>query len=252
MKIITVILILTICLSAFALPAAAKEGGGKDTGTAGPDNTGNGTGLNTAKTDEAANATPQVRETNRQEVREGNRSGISGEPPARNLTEGRPTGAGNMSVPYEQHGKSTATSGTATPVRAGWSKNDNEVRSAVHALLALENRTGGIGPEVSAIAREFNNSAEQTWQLEKRIQDRDAVSRFLFGGDQVSAAALANLTIQNQERIRQITALVNTGDIDTETRAQLEEQVRVIEQENTRLGQVASAEQQGRGLLSWL
>ncbi|MFH1106092.1 MAG: hypothetical protein V1731_02680, partial [Candidatus Aenigmatarchaeota archaeon] len=35
-------------------------------------------------------------------------------------------------------------------------KNQNKVRIAVHTLLAMENLTGGIGRNVSAIARDFN------------------------------------------------------------------------------------------------
>ncbi|MFY1644910.1 hypothetical protein ACK11Z_14360, partial [Methanoculleus bourgensis] len=37
-------------------------------------------------------------------------------------------------------------------------RDQNQVRLAVHTLLAAENRTGGIGRNISVIAREFNNS----------------------------------------------------------------------------------------------
>jgi len=127
--------------------------------------------------------------------------------------------------------------------------NQNEVRLAVHTLLAMENITGGIGPQVSLIARDFNNSAHATWQYEVRIQNRDAFSRFFFGGDRSSAGELANLTVQNQNRIRQIEQLLNTGTLDEETKTLLREQLQIMQQENTRLNQVSSSEQQNQGLL---
>ncbi len=45
-----------------------------------------------------------------------------------------------------------------SPERRVWVKNHNEVRIAVHTLLSMEDRTGGIGQNISALAREFNNS----------------------------------------------------------------------------------------------
>ncbi|MCK9307901.1 MAG: hypothetical protein M0P17_10290, partial [Methanoculleus sp.] len=44
-----------------------------------------------------------------------------------------------------------------TPGEKEFIPDRNRVRLAVHALLAAENRTGGIGQNVSAIAREVNN-----------------------------------------------------------------------------------------------
>ena len=57
-------------------------------------------------------------------------------------------------------------------------QNQNEVRLAVHALLSMENMTGGIGPEVSAIAKEYNNSIQASLQAEEKIQSRSSLRRF--------------------------------------------------------------------------
>ena len=49
-------------------------------------------------------------------------------------------------------------------------QNQNQVRLAVHSLLAMENLVGGIGKNVSQIARQFNNSVQATIRAEEKIQ----------------------------------------------------------------------------------
>ena len=56
-------------------------------------------------------------------------------------------------------------------------QNQNEVRLAVHSLLAMEDLTGGIGQEVSQIAREFDNSVQATIRAEEKIETRNRVLR---------------------------------------------------------------------------
>lgn len=139
-----------------------------------------------------------------------------------------------------------------TPVRSGWVNNENEVRSAVHTLLETENITGGIGPYVSAIARDFNNSASSAWKLEERIQGRNEIMRLFFGGDRDAAAELVNLTAQNKARIQQVLQLMNATTMDPDTRAMIQEQVRILQNEQTRLEQLAELEHKDRGLLGWI
>ncbi|OPY37136.1 MAG: hypothetical protein A4E35_01600 [Methanoregula sp. PtaU1.Bin051] len=265
MKRITVILIIAICLSILAMPVtAAGNEIGRPAGIALPSNDNQGQGDAVRKVvDRIEENVTQVRETIQEQLRNRNQTGKEVEPPVQNQTRERQEiqtalranetdAVRNTSVIRErilqERNVLNATLRNATPVRAGWVANDNEVRLAVHTLLAMEDITGGIGPQVSEIARDFNNSALQTWQLEEQIRSRDAFSRFFFGGDRVSAAELTHLTTENQNRIRQIEQLMNTAGLDTETRAMLEEQLRIMQEENARLGQVASAEQQSRGL----
>jgi hypothetical protein len=268
MKRMTAIIIIALCLLASALPAmAAQDGAARADGNNrqnddGPgQNDAAGKARDTAGTDET-----KVRETIQKEVRAENRTENRAETPALNRTgerletreELRLTGTPDRNATGErgqvrvERTAAGAIPGNATPARAGWTKNPNEVRLAVHTLLAMENLTGGIGTQVSSIARDFNNSAQKTWQLEARIESRDAFSRFLFGGDRASAAELAGLTVQNENRIRQIEQLVNDGTLDSATRAMLEEQLRILEAENTRLGQLSELELQDRGLLGWI
>jgi hypothetical protein len=139
-----------------------------------------------------------------------------------------------------------------TPERRSRVKNQNDVRLAVQTLLAMEDRTGGIGQNISAIAREFNNSVNMSEKLEQKIQDRTGIMRVFLGGDRDAAGQLANITSQNQARIQKIQQVMNTTTLDPDVRVFLEEQLQAMQNEETRLEQLATREQQDRGLFGWL
>jgi len=80
----------------------------------------------------------------------------------------------------------------ATPALRNVLKNQNQVRIAVHTLLATEKVIGGIGPQVSAIAREFNNSVMATIQAEERIRERSWFNRLLLGGERSGTRSGSN------------------------------------------------------------
>jgi hypothetical protein len=127
-------------------------------------------------------------------------------------------------------------------------KNENEVRIAVTTLLDVEDLSGGIGRNVSAIARDFNNSASSMSKLEDRIQSRNSFVRLLFGGDREAARELAAETARNNARIVELQQLINSASLDTELRATIEDQVRIIQLEQERLQQLSTREQEDRGL----
>ncbi|MDK2989198.1 MAG: hypothetical protein PWR16_727 [Methanoculleus sp.] len=127
----------------------------------------------------------------------------------------------------------------------------DRVRLAVHALLGAENRTGGIGENVSAIAREINNSVRKTFEAEEQIRTRHGFMRFLFGGDAQAARLIEEEAQRNQERATELRRLIENCTCDDETRTMLREQVRTIEQEQNRLRTLANEEMQVRGLFSW-
>ncbi|WP_424025799.1 hypothetical protein [Methanoregula sp.] len=118
-------------------------------------------------------------------------------------------------------------------------------------MLAMENRTGGIGPQVSAIAREFNNSANASQQYENRINNRDAFSRFFFGSDRQAATELANLTALNQARISEIENLMNTTALDADTRSMMDEELQLLQQNVAFDQQLSTQAKQDRGLFGW-
>jgi len=131
-------------------------------------------------------------------------------------------------------------------------QNQNRVRLAVHSLLAMEDLVGGIGPQVSEITRDFNNSVQATIRAEEKVQERNWVMRFLFGGDEVAAGELEQEVNTNRERIQTLKQLREECDCEEQVRTMMQEQIQNIEQEQNRLQQLAQAEKQSKGLLGWL
>lgn len=130
-------------------------------------------------------------------------------------------------------------------------QNQNQVRLAVHTLLSMENMTGGIGKNVSAIARQFNNSVMSTIRAEEKIQTRSGFARFFAGGDETSAEQLEAETEQNQLRIQQLTQLMNQCECDQEVKDLMQEQIQLMQQEQTRLRELAQQEKKSKGLFDW-
>ena len=130
-------------------------------------------------------------------------------------------------------------------------KNQNAVREAVHSLLAAEDVVGGIGQQVSQIARDFNNSVDKTIKAEEKIQNRNILTRLFVGGDKQAAAELEQEVSQNRARIQTLNQLMQNCNCDSETKAVLQEQIQNMEQEQNRLESL-SKEQQANGLFGWL
>lgn len=131
-------------------------------------------------------------------------------------------------------------------------KNQNEVRLAVHTFLALGEMDGGIGKNVSAIARTFNNSIRTRLQAEEQIQNRPGWLRFVAGGDEAAAETLFQNLNRTCDQIREMQRLVENCTCDNETRTLLQDQLRVMEEEQERLRALADNETADRGLLGWI
>jgi hypothetical protein len=131
-------------------------------------------------------------------------------------------------------------------------QNQNRVMLAVHALLAVEDRSGGIGQNISQIARQFNNSAQKTIEAEERIQKRNAFSKMLFGGDEKMAGAIEAELNQNRVRLQELKQLIENCSCDEETKQMLQEHRQNMEQEQERLKSIAQEQRKSKGLLGWI
>lgn len=131
-------------------------------------------------------------------------------------------------------------------------QNQNQVRLAVHSLLAMENLVGGIGKNVSQIARQFNNSVQATIRAEEKIQTRSAFARFFAGGDENSAEEIEQEVNQNKQRIQELKQFHEQADCDEEVKTMMQEQIQNMEQEQDRLQELAQKEKKSKGLFGWL
>lgn len=126
------------------------------------------------------------------------------------------------------------------------------MRVAVHALLASRDLLGGgIGQQVSEIAKHMNDSVATTTTAEAMIESRSFMARFLFGGDKKSAEAIATQVEQNKARLETLAELLSSASTTEEMRATLNTQMQAMKEAQDRLQSVAKRERGQWGLFSW-
>jgi hypothetical protein len=128
-----------------------------------------------------------------------------------------------------------------------------QIDLALYALSISANVSGSSEPQLTRLAAAVNSSYAAALQAEQQIQSRDSFSRTLFGGDQQAANLLLQYADQNQQRLSEMNQLLmNCSDCDPQVRLMLEEQVKVLEQEQNRLTVIAQKEQRDKGIFGWL
>ena len=131
-------------------------------------------------------------------------------------------------------------------------QNQNQVRVAAQTLSQMANMLGGIGEQVSDIAKDFDNSVQATIKSEEKIQTRSGFARFFAGGDKKSAEELESEATQNQQRIQELKQLKEQADCDEEVKVMMQEQIQQMEQEQTRLQELAQKEKNSKGVFGWI
>ncbi len=130
-------------------------------------------------------------------------------------------------------------------------QKENEVRIAVHAFLAMENLTGGIGPNVSAIARNFNNGIANQTRVIERAENRSGLARAFAGGNKEDAKELYKEAKLYKGKITELRDLRKQARLDNETATIYDKQIQTLQQEQARLQKLARKENR-RGLLGWI
>ncbi len=126
------------------------------------------------------------------------------------------------------------------------------VRVAVQALVASKDLLGaGIGKKVSEIAKQVNNSVASTTNVEAQIQSRGFFTRLFFGGDTRAADEIKKQVIQNQDRIIALSGLLSKSNTTQEIKTELGDQVQAMQDEQSRLQEVAQRQSKLWGLFSW-
>ncbi len=130
-------------------------------------------------------------------------------------------------------------------------KNQNRVRLAVNTMLSAQTLLGGIGLQVSNIAKQIDNSLQVTVNAEDRIQNRSALARIFMGGDSANANAIKQEVEQNQTRIQQLTQLINQANVSSDVKTVLQAQIQNMTAEQTRLQNLANQQLGQWGIFSW-
>ncbi|MCR4276182.1 MAG: hypothetical protein NUV90_02265 [Candidatus Parcubacteria bacterium] len=140
---------------------------------------------------------------------------------------------------------------STTPENQGLMKNANPVRLAVHSLLASKDLLGGIGSQVSEIAKQMNDSVATTTNAEAKIQSRSLLARLFFGGDSAAADVISQAVAQNQQRIDDLTKLLEGANVSADIQIVLKAQITALQTAQARLQDLAQKEQKMWGLFSW-
>ena len=157
------------------------------------------------------------------------------------------TGDGKLSMDFRGKSDNTVNALKADEKSRRDSK-ENEIAIAVHTLLTLENRTGGIGKNISAIAREFDNSGKDIADAEAKIKSKGVIKKVLFGGDKDAADKIQKEIAKNTVRIEKLKQLkAQCTDCNADIIAFLDEKIADLEKENARLQQVVTTENKYKG-----
>jgi len=127
----------------------------------------------------------------------------------------------------------------------------SQVANAVHLMLQVAEREGGIGQQVRIIAQSQNQNQIKLEQNIEKIQDRGKLVKFLIGPNHREIKDAQKTLEQNREQIKQLNQIANklsnSGD-----QQQLREQVRVLEQSNQAIENLIVDMQSGFSLFGWL
>ena len=156
-----------------------------------------------------------------------------------------------QSMQQKQQQLNTESEGSGEKVQQ-MMKNQNQVRVAAQTLSQMEGLLGNKGSQISAIAKEFNNSVQAKINAEEKIQTRSAFSRFFTGGDKGAAEDIEAQVTQNQQQIQELKQLKEETDCDEDVKAMMQEQIQQMEDEQQRLQGLAQKEKNSKGLFGWI
>ena len=140
---------------------------------------------------------------------------------------------------------------STTPKFKNAMKNANEVRLAVHALLASKDLLGGIGQQVSEIAKQMNDSVATTTNAEAQIESRGFFAKIFFGGAKKTAEVISKEVERNQKSIEKLKELLDRAALSADFQTALKAQITALEEAQARFQIITEKEQSRWGFFSW-
>lgn len=127
----------------------------------------------------------------------------------------------------------------------------SEVANAVHELLSVADRVGGIGEQVRVIAQAQNQNQEQIEDSVEKIEKQNKLTTFLIGPNHGEINKAAKLTVKNEEQIVELKALQTTMTDQTEIQ-KTTEQIQTLEKANLEVKTTLETAQKTFSLFGWL
>lgn len=127
----------------------------------------------------------------------------------------------------------------------------SDVAKAVQGYLSTGNKTGGIGQQVSEIAKQQEQAQDQIGQALDKIENRKGILKTILGPNFGAVDDMKKFMEQNKLRIQQLQTLKNqTQNQGDDT--QLQEMIQSMIEQNTALQNIVTAEEALGSPLGWL
>jgi len=127
----------------------------------------------------------------------------------------------------------------------------SQVANAVHEMLQVAERNGGIGEQVRTIAQAQNQNQEQLEISLEKVQKRNEFAKLFFGPDYEEINKAEQVLVQNREQIEQLNQLQNQLT-NPEDQQVLTQQIQLLEQANLEIENSLNGEKGGFSLLGWM
>lgn len=127
----------------------------------------------------------------------------------------------------------------------------SQVANAVHQMLQVADRVGGIGEQVRVIAQSQQQNHEEVEAKLERIKERSGFAKFFIGPKYDEIEKAKDLLEQDKDKIKDLEDLKSILT-NEEDKAKITEQVEVIKKAMTEVENIIGEEQKGFSLFGWL
>ncbi|MCL5007016.1 MAG: hypothetical protein M1153_02665 [Patescibacteria group bacterium] len=143
------------------------------------------------------------------------------------------------------------SSATSTPKNIVGIEHRSAVANAVQQLLNVADRTGGIGQQIRTVAQAQSQNQSRLDTDVSSIQSRNNVVKFFIGPNFSAIKDAQNVLRQNQQQIQTLQQL-QSQVTSTADQRQIQNQVNVLQQTNTQLGDYIQTQANSFSLFGWL
>ena len=148
-------------------------------------------------------------------------------------------------VKKQMKAKAGANNGSRSETRK------SQVANAVHEMLRVADRSGGIGQQIKLVAQNQENNHEQMENQLDVVKNRGKLKKFFFGPDYKNLNSVEEKLANHDTKLNELKSLAleltNEDDI-----ALLEDQINIMEQVRTELTEEVLTEKKGFSLFGWL
>ncbi len=127
----------------------------------------------------------------------------------------------------------------------------SQVANAVHQMLQVADRVGGIGEQVRVIAQSQQQNHEEVEAKLERIKERSGFAKFFIGPKYDEIEKAKDLLEQDKDKIKDLEDLKSVLT-NEEDKVKITEQVEVIKKAMTEVENIIGEEQKGFSLFGWL